>query len=370
MVRIFLKTFSLEIAVLVAMILTLLLAAITAYGQPLDSLPTPPGTALSLPPGAVQPEVIKPKPAFPNFAAVYPIQNPTVLFVGIAPRKIAGIVVAAEKAYIRSDGSDIRKGIFAIRANGYGDWLPVTASDQQIRLSLGSAVSRPAVPFEGGRQTADGDDGPWLPRAEQARVKAMWPKNVKFPQGLLFYDLPRRYQQLYTMSGGRDRIMSVQPLEDGSLDFELSGGMAHIPASGWNSVKGLAVPTGKRIRVHKEDADVRAYADVPRWRWTFPVGTVAVDALFADGKAFEIRTQTKGADGWETKIVYKDGAAAPDGFRGAGQACASCHNRPSQIVDVPGRIYMHVIWGDDGRFSWRPFTDDGTLDMRWPIEQK
>lgn len=316
---------------------SILLAFVLA--QPSDALPLPPGS-LPLPPGMetkpvvpVQPKVTAPAVQAPQVAYQQIEVGRPLLFPGLRGRRV---VIQRE------------------------------------------AVQALPVPFEPpAKPTVDDSEGPWLPRAEQVRVKAMWPKGVEFPSGLLFYDLPRRYQSLFTMNNGRSRLNVPTELEDGSLgfhandgsftDLQVSGGMAHIPASGWNSVKGLAVPTGKLIRIWSEDADVRAFAEVPRWRWTFPVGTVAVDALFSGGMAFEIRTQVKGVDGWETKIIYKNASAVPDGFRGAGQSCASCHNMPARIVDVPGRIYRHVVWGDDGRFSWRPFNEDGTIDRRWPL---
>lgn len=221
------------------------------------------------------------------------------------------------------------------------------------------------------------DDGPWLNRADHERIKKTWPAKVDFPKSLKFYDLPRRYQQMYTMGGGTQRFTISRELEDGSLDFQVSGGMSHIPGHLWSSYKGLAIADGKKIEVWRENTDVRAFSLVPRWRWRFPEGTVAYDALFnADGQAFEIRTMTRLAvgKGWESEIVYKNRAIAPKGFAGAGATCGSCHSQPGNVVDVPGRIYMHTIWGDDGRFSWRPYKDSQgsfpELDRRWPLVER
>lgn len=229
-----------------------------------------------------------------------------------------------------------------------------------------SEVSRQATPFAS-RYAGRDDDGPWLGRAEQDRIKAAWPVGLAFPKDLKFYSLPRRYQRLYTMSSRP--YNDIVPLEDGSLQFVHSGGLAGVDQSEWISRKGLAIPEGSRISVWQEYTDVRAFALTPRWRWQFPAGTVAVDALFnADGKAFEIRTQTKKGDGWMTKVIHKDEDAAPRGYTGLKQSCASCHDYAEAVTNVPGRIYRHVIWGSDGRFSWRPFDESGNLDRRWPIE--
>ena len=198
-----------------------------------------------------------------------------------------------------------------------------------------------------------------------AKIKEAWP--IEWPDPApKFYSLSRKYQNLYTMNNGTFKGRNIDPLHNETLQF--SGGMDGLQQ--WGSGKGLMIPAGKKILVWEEDTNVRALALVPRHRWKFPVGRVAYDVLLGKAVIFEIRNQTRTEEGWETKILYKEPKFAPVGYKGAGQACANCHNQPSQIVERPGEIYLMVRWGDDGRFSWRPFDDAGKLDSRWPISTK
>ena len=316
---------------------------------------------------------------WPSLSDVYDTGEPYVLFVGTKARAVKGVATAHEREYVKTNGSVVRWGVFVVRANGYGDWLPVDASDSDIRQA--AVVERQVqaispVPFvlptalpEARPVSPVGDGSPWLPKERQDSIRKAWPKSVPFPSGLRFYELPRRYQSLYTMNGGRSKFNDPTPLHDMSAEFRVSGGMEGIDESTWQSFKGLAL-NGKSIEVWQEDADVRAFSLVPRWRWRFPVGTVAVDALFHQATAFTIRTATRTETGWTTKVIHNDAAAAPAKYHGLNRSCASCHDLPAQIVEVPGRIYLHSVWGDDGRYSWRPFREDGTLDRRWPITEK
>ena len=168
---------------------------------------------------------------------------------------------------------------------------------------------------------------PWLSEEETAKVKKAWPPfwEAEWPPNLKLYSLSRKYQRLYTMNNGRFKGRDMVELEDTSLKFAHSGGLKDFV--GWTSVKGLALPKDKKILVWMENTDVRAFALVPRWRWSFPEGTVAVDALFnSDGKIFEIRSQTKGKKDWTSKVVYKNPNNFPAGYKGLKQSCASCHD--------------------------------------------
>ena len=230
-------------------------------------------------------------------------------------------------------------------------------------------VSQRAIPFAlSDRQSKSAqpdDSGPWLSRAESKRVEAIWPG--VFPPNLKFYALAPRYQNLYTMNGGSFKGRDIDPLHDEHHPFLVSGGMESM--SGWGSVKGLDVPEGKKIKVWEENTDVRAFALVPRYRWRFPEGTVAYDVLYTKNGIFEIRTQKRTKAGWSTEIVHKDADVVPVGYTGLRQSCSSCHDHAAEVVSVPGRIYLRSRWGDDGRFSWRPFDESGSLDYRWPIER-
>lgn len=205
-------------------------------------------------------------------------------------------------------------------------------------------------------------ESPWISKEETANIKARWPKNVPYGK-LRFYRLDPLYQEMYSMRSVP--YNDATPLKDHSANLAVSGGMDRVHGP-WRSVKGMDLP-GK-IKVWKENADVRAFVLVPRWRWAFPEGTVAYDVLFnAEWEIFEVRTQTKEQDEWRTK-VYKNLAKVPQGYAGPGATCASCHSQAGKIVDVPGRIYRHTVWGEDGRFSWRPFDDSGAIDTRWPVD--
>lgn len=333
--------------------------------QPQQAPPVRPAQA---PP--IQAEKVAAKLAFPNYnEAIASGNRPFVAFVGVKPREVKGVAVATAKA-IYHDEQWQASGVIVVRTDGYV-WLPADADDAMIRRNLApKAVSRPAT-FFGKRQaaTADDDDGPWLSREETAKIKAAWPKGVPFSKTLKFYSLAPRYQNLWTENNGTFHGWRADPLDDEFHPFLVSGGMANIDASKWKSVKGLDIPEGETISVWKESTDVRAFSLVPRWRWQFPEKTVAYDVLFSGDDIFEIRTQERTADGWETNIPHKDKSLAPLGYTGAG-VCSSCHSSVGSIQPVPGRIYLRERWGSDGRFSWRPYKEDGTLDERWPIASR
>jgi len=230
------------------------------------------------------------------------------------------------------------------------------------------------------------ENTPWLSAEEHRRMKAYWPKEVPWGNELRFYSLAPRYQNLYTMNNGTFKGRDIDPLHHEFHPFIVSGGMADIDPATWRSIKGLDIPKGKKIEVWEENVDVRAFALVPRWRWRFPAGTIAYDVLFRveekGWSIFEVRTQTKTDTEWSDSDTWRPGPQgwkvsrdltaenSPPGYRGAGASCVSCHNRPAEIVSVPGRIYLRSRWGDDGRFSWRPFRQDGQLDGRWPLVRK
>lgn len=309
----------------------------------------------------------------PTFAESVNKGKPIVLFIGCEPRMIDGVIVAAEPS---REGYP-RACVAVSSADGY--WLATlgagaSASDGDILAASVRKVVMPQVasPFDTSSKEpwpiVDGSS-PWLPVREQERIRSLLPKSLKVGN-LKFYSLPRRYQNLFTMSGGSRRFNVPTSFDEGwPADLRVSGGMAGL--NGWESYKGIDLPADAKISVWKESTDVRAFSFVDRWRWRFPEGTVAYDVLVGpNGKVFEVRTRGKEGGIWYTSTVYKDSESSPVGFHGAGQACASCHNRASQLTTVPGRIYLHAIWGDDNIFSWRPFGESGAIDNRWPIERK
>jgi hypothetical protein len=266
---------------------------------------------------------------------------------------------------------------------------------------------------------AQDDDGPWLSKAEHKKVLELMPKGVPVGKNLKFYKLRPVYQNMYTMNNGRSRFTDITPIED-VHPWRSSGGMHHIDEKEWRNVTGLDLP-GK-IDYWQEDTDVRAFSLVPKWRWRFPEGTLAYDVLLRvkDGKEhiFEVRIHEKRANGWDEGTIYRpkvnldkaerhtwkwefsefglsgnavsyttkidrkaafaptrtlildDGDFTPPGYAGVGMSCNACHSRVGELYDVPGRIYREARRGDDGRFSWHPFSDSGTIDERWPLRWK
>ena len=261
------------------------------------------------------------------------------------------------------------------------------------------------------------DAGPWLPKAEQTKLLAMMPKGVPIGKNLKFYKCDPVYQNMYTMNNGQSKFNVITPVED-VAPWRDSGGLHHVDRKEWRNVTGLDLPG--QIVYWQEDTDVRAFSLVPKWRWQFPKGTLAYDVLLRikDGKEhiFEVRVHEKLEDAWDDGTIYRpevplakadlnkwtwefaseglsatavtytakidpkakfvptkklvidDGGFTPPNYVGAGMSCNSCHSRVGQLYDVPGRIYREARRGDDGRFSWHPFSDSGEIDMRWPLK--
>jgi hypothetical protein len=233
-------------------------------------------------------------------------------------------------------------------------------------------VSQPATFFEQPQRYAGRDADPWLSSSETDKIKAMWPNGVAWNPNVKWYNLSPVYQSLTTMNNGRTKVNTPTSIYDRDT---MSGDGAELTVSGglaghrFRSIKGIDF-AGKKVIVWQEATDVRAFALVPRWRWQFQQGTVAYDFLLnGHGQPFELRSQTKGSGyEWETDILFKDVSARPAGYEGLKQSCVSCHGRTAAVLDVPGKIYRRTRWGDDGRFSWRPFDESANLDRRWPIE--
>lgn len=261
--------------------------------------------------------------------------------------------------------------------------------------------------------------GPWLPRADQKKLLALMPKGIPVGKNLKFYKSDPVYQNMYTMNNGRSKFNVITPIDD--VDpWRVSGGMHHVDKKEWRNVTGLDLPG--QIVYWQEDTDVRAFSLVSKWRWQFPTGTLAYDVLLRvkNGKEhiFEVRVHEKREEDWDEGTIYRpdvasakgerhtwtwdfaseglkgsavtytakidpkakfiptrtvvidDGAFTPPNYVGAGMSCNACHSRVGLLYDVPGRIYREARRGDDGRFSWHPFTDGGEIDTRWPLKAK
>ncbi len=263
------------------------------------------------------------------------------------------------------------------------------------------------------------DAGPWLPKADQKKLLTMMPKGVPITKNLKFYKSDPVYQNMYTMNNGRSRFNVITPIDE--VDpWRVSGGLHHVDKKEWRNVTGLDLPGP--ILYWQEDTDVRAFSLVPKWRWQFPTGTIAYDVLLRvkDGRehVFEVRVHEKLEEDWDAGTIYRpkvsldkaersnwtwefaaeglkgtavsysakinpkapfvptrtlvidDGNFTPPNYVGAGMSCNTCHSRVGQLYDVPGRIYREARRGDDGRFSWHPFAENGEIDQRWPLKAK
>ncbi len=289
-----------------------------------------------------------------------------IFLPGSNPRPIKDAIVSVDYRQNMYSGADLNMIHFARRSDD-GKYMEYFAkiSDQATDAQIEAVYN------------------PWGPGASQEYVRSLWPKNVPLGKNLKFYSLNRLYQNMWTESSRPHwRADDIGDFEE--HPFFVSGGMKDISQNEWKSVKGLDIPDGLKIKVWKEDVNVRAFAPTQRFRWQFPEKTLAYDVLMTkDDKIFAIRVQEKLETGWSDGDTYgpDDKGAwgiatkrtgnipdyAPRGYHGAGQACVNCHSHTAEILSVPGRVYLRNRWGDDGRFSWRPFKEDGSLDARWPI---
>lgn len=277
-----------------------------------------------------------------------------VVFVNVTARYIkAPCVVAFTKTL---EGYPV-KCIVVTEVGGelWQETLSASATDTEIAAAVKGVSRKTAAPFQPNVQP------------EAREVDASVASHAK---GARFYSLKPLYQNMYTMSSRPyvDYDSIHDPAAPEHHPFIVSGGMQGL--KGWRSDKALMIPDGKKVEVWRQYEEVRAFAPTIRYRWKFPAGTVAYDVLSTDKGVFEVRTQTRADDGWETKVTFKDEDARPDGYAGLQQSCASCHSHTGEIVDVPGRIYRRERWGSDGRFSWRPYKDSGELDYSWPLDMK
>ena len=264
------------------------------------------------------------------------------------------------------------------------------------------------------------DSGPWLPQADQKRLLALIPKGIPIGKNLKFYKSDPVYQKMYTMNNGRSKFNDITPIID-VAPWRDSGGLHHVDKKDWRNVTGLDLPG--QIVYWQEDTDVRAFSLVPKWRWQFPTGTLAYDVLLRikDGKehVFEVRVHEKRDADWDEGTTYRpavaslenaersswswdfaneglkasaitystkidpkakfvatrtlvidDGGFTPPNYVGTGMTCNACHSRVGQLYDVPGQIYREARRGDDGRFSWHPFSESGQIDTRWPLKAR
>lgn len=121
-------------------------------------------------------------------------------------------------------------------------------------------------------------------------------------------------------------------------------------ATGWGLESAVHLPA--KVHVYEQYMTQGLYKPVKRVRWTYPVGTVFVETLTRNNKAFEVRTMEKLADGkWRFEIPHQDASNFPPGYRPmrAGSACVECHR------DAGASKQYGLLWrGDDFVFSFNP----------------
>ncbi len=143
------------------------------------------------------------------------------------------------------------------------------------------------------------------------------------PIGLVRYRRAQ-YTQEIAVTNNVDRITPVHRSKLESK-WHQSGGMEGI--SGYHSDVYKFVPAGMRVGI----ANIQVWNGSnfqPNRGWTrsYPDGTVFFDVLSKDGEVFEARERRKENGNWKSRVVFKDEAHRPTGYKGLTVSCASCHD--------------------------------------------
>jgi hypothetical protein len=219
-----------------------------------------------------------------------------------------------------------------IVGNVEGNWkatLDADAIDKQIIAAI-KGVQPPADPFDKSNnrdqqsalpdhQEPVGDSSsPWLPEAEQKKVRDMWPDGVTRPKRLRFYKIPKSSQAVASYTGGGPiiRFTHLQVQDDNiNLKFPYigSGGMDWAKAGTWRNVTGMSLPEGAKIATWHEQKplknSMKSFQNELSLFWKFPKGTEMFDVLIRrndDGTEhiFNVRRRTKISD-----TEWDDGAS-------------------------------------------------------------
>lgn len=198
-----------------------------------------------------------------------------------------------------------------------------------------------------GVTTAAGDD-----------LDKLWPVEVPKPAGLKTYTPAAHSQRLVILNGqphnhwwpiDRDHPFANAAPElnpNRIFPWRVPGGLDH--AAGWVSIKAASIPSA--VKSWQEQVAVpAARLPLPKRRWAFPEGTVFVELLAQGGRLFELRSRTKTADGWLSRVEFEDKSARPAYYHGAGFACSRCHAHAGASLQ-----YGITVRGDDETFSWVP----------------
>jgi hypothetical protein len=269
-------------------------------------------------------------------------------------------------------------------------------------------------------QAAAAAQSPWATKEDQEWIRKHMPKGVPLSERAKVFRLPQVYQSLIVLN---NRPTNTVEAVSGQVDpWRVSGGMHLADPKDWRNVTLLDLPDGGKIKMWLEQTDAGALYPVPKWRWAFPKGTLAYDVLLRTKnplhRVFEVRISERGDKTWETGRVFRPdveppdvepvtkkwmivsdlvegrvtiegkgayratdsipadvsfaerlsvlsdrGGLVPENYFGAGASCSSCHRHAGKRTG-----YGQAIRGDDGRFSWHPFNENGQIDTRWPVE--
>lgn len=309
---------------------------------------------------------------------------PVVLFVGVYP---ARVVKGTTSMYLASRKGYPSTCVAVCMPDGKGGMftrdeliLAANATDQQIRTAAG--LERAALPAPFALPNAGRDDsGPWLPLAEQARLKALWPHSTPFPQGLRFYKRSVYSQYLAGVAQRGGGYNTIEPIRE-DRDYQFSGqspalnpnrigkwlapgGLDTVPRSQWTSYIGAVIDDARPIHFW-EGAIATSNGiggNLHKKLWQFSHDTTFVDMLTdADDKPFLIRRRDKivanGKQSWDSYAPFRDRSRFPAGYVNIGnRQCASCHEN----ADGPeGEVYFINVRGGDGTRSF-PVMKEGTI---------
>jgi hypothetical protein len=272
-----------------------------------------------------------PKDAGPVMSAEYnrlmKAGKPFLVYVGGDARKVPGVPA------VRDDAFPTKYTVCAVLVmDGSAYVLEDGTTAQDVRRWAGLEV-RPGGddPFDPsykrvGQRSAQSDDragdlgrGPWLPDAEQAKIKAMWPEGVPFPATLKFYKLPRASQEVSVTNDQVNYNFHYASGDNVNLRYPYvgSGGFDFVEDGTARNVTGMAIPAGSRIKVWTQRKPVFAGSDRYGWLfgdngfqrevslfWAFPSDTQVFDVLIrknADGTEhiFSVRRRTKPDGVWD-----------------------------------------------------------------------
>ncbi len=302
---------------------------------------------------------------------------PGALFVGIDPRKVNGVVVGMDDP---KEGWGVGVYVMVQGEDGftYCHCLPASASDADIckwaavkPASAPERVVQPsAVPFDNRKPSllsagdlpapADANryaTGPWLPQAEQEKVKALWPEGVPFPDTLKFYKLRPASQRVASFNSpgqnnNRRFVVPTVGAENANRDFPWigSGGMDWAKPGTWRNVTGMALPRGSKIQWWLAQMPLKnSFGNIQMegaMHWEFPTGTQMFDVLVRkndDGTehVFTVRRRVKEAKGWDDGTSYFPDVAVKEhaSYKSAG------NHRTKNVLGVEEITYRVGLLG-------------------------